>query len=921
MHRSDATMNDRPVLLRPNRASYGHSPSRHVSDDVLAHLAPHSALPALSAATGALRDCLDAASPAERDFAMRSALASQRIWQWVGELSEWHWPSGSASAGFEAPSGRQRFTLVPQTSTEVAKFEFMGSVPAVDVARYEKRIDEIRRDMDALAVEEIKSHVMTNHILPLSRPSTPMSDSLHSDASGPLTFNKMEDLTAVITAIVVQTLPCLAKLSQLLKIWSIRINVLRQISPLLSALEEAKVALDSGWNAVAVKPANIDPQVEASQWSPPSLRRRDFEVMQQVLQKKVSQPGRRLDYMLDCLEGQPETLPEAWLDLMDAVESDYGEWVATCERRIRDTEWADSHRERHPPKPASPGGIRQCHEEDEAFETSGGANDNVAVHLDLSEVVAEVPEPSQPGATTRGRDNTVPETFSRERESELENLGSATFDGADGPASSRQDKQPLAPIFGHQQRLMECETKFKHRCEPGKDGSSPATVAFFVDPADEPELPVLSNLSRRHSNASQTSTVFHGVSSSYDITSSDPPEVSASPGISGKRVYKAEYVERSPPSSPPPSADGEERSTISLEGQAVPTDAEEADSILKTPVDESFQDEFDDSVSLSEMTGPFDRRESAGDQQLRQQLSEIIESIPARIRLSNEPSINLNPPDLQLPRIRKKPSKELYKRSASSLSAVSSRTATPSFTLSPAKNPRQRHSRGQRPIKVYHLSRSTGEAPIKLFIRCVGEHGERVMVRVGGGWADLGEYLKEYASHHGRRSAGTDKATSVEVQGVPRTASGRAPELGSGPSRPTSSLDVSPSTPLAVRKTRRSQGEASLEAPQLQPKTPAAANRRADEAPSSAESTRSRPSSRLSWGEDDSSFLGLAGPSSRQVEMSEENKAWVESVKEKVRLASGERKASGSSETTKRFGQMGKVGGTKRLFRKSEGGL
>ncbi|KAJ3474955.1 hypothetical protein NLG97_g9631 [Lecanicillium saksenae] len=80
--------------------------------------------------------------------------------------------------------------------------------------------------------------------------------------------------------------------------------------------------------------------------------------------------------------------------------------------------------------------------------------------------------------------------------------------------------------------------------------------------------------------------------------------------------------------------------------------------------------------------------------------------------------------------------------------------------------------------------------------------------------------------------------------------------------------------------------------------------------------------------------------------MSDENKAWVESVKEKVRLASGERKipplgnppgpplsstaanaASGvpdrsSRGTTpvddkKRFGELGKVGGTKRLFRKA----
>lgn len=54
-------------------------------------------------------------------------------------------------------------------------------------------------------------------------------------------------------------------------------------------------------------------------------------------------------------------------------------------------------------------------------------------------------------------------------------------------------------------------------------------------------------------------------------------------------------------------------------------------------------------------------------------------------------------------------------------------------------------------IKLYHLHRTDGQAPIKLYIRLVGEKGERVMVRVGGGWADLAEYLKEYATHHGSK--------------------------------------------------------------------------------------------------------------------------------------------------------------------------
>lgn len=38
------------------------------------------------------------------------------------------------------------------------------------------------------------------------------------------------------------------------------------------------------------------------------------------------------------------------------------------------------------------------------------------------------------------------------------------------------------------------------------------------------------------------------------------------------------------------------------------------------------------------------------------------------------------------------------------------------------------------------------------------------MVRVGGGWADLGEYLREYVIHHGRRKV--SETPRVEVQGI-----------------------------------------------------------------------------------------------------------------------------------------------------------
>jgi len=187
------------------------------------------------------------------------------------------------------------------------------------------------------------------------------------------------------------------------------------------------------------------------------------------------------------------------------------------------------------------------------------------------------------------------------------------------------------------------------------------------------------------------------------------------------------------------------------------------------------------------------------------------------------------------------------------------------------------------------------------------------MVRVGGGWADLGEYLKEYVSHHGRRSG----HSKVEIKDV--TGAGHA--TSTPPTRPASAQEAhSPTTPLNIRKSRRSAAAEEVTANVLAAQSkipPAISSKREGSSPNG--STRSRSSSRVSWPEEDSS-LGMAGLKAKQVEMSEDTKAWVESVKEKVRIANGERKVSESSTSqlmiSGKFGEMGKVGATKRLFRR-----
>jgi hypothetical protein len=80
----------------------------------------------------------------------------------------------------------------------------------------------------------------------------------------------------------------------------------------------------------------------------------------------------------------------------------------------------------------------------------------------------------------------------------------------------------------------------------------------------------------------------------------------------------------------------------------------------------------------------------------------------------------------------------------------------------------------------------------------------------------------------------------------------------------------------------------------------------------------------MSWTEEESS-LGLAGPKSRKVEISEEDREWVASMKEKVRMASAEKEREREKEIkrtsggTGDFGELGRAGATKRLFVKKNG--
>jgi hypothetical protein len=259
-------------------------------------------------------------------------LASKNIQEWVDELSNWSWPAEGGSLGFEVPPAKRR-KLSSRTdgntnqyeedgtgTPETNESEYVGGLLSKEVLRYEIRLDEITADMEELNVEEIKRQVLDTHFSAKSRPSSSASNSpMPSFLSS---YTKMDDFTAIVTATVLQALPNLSRLMRLMDVWSIRLSVLRKVPPLLQALEDAEVALKSGWNTINNPGSQNGEGI--------TLSRETFSVMREVLQDKVTSLGQDLDYMLDTLEGREDTLPESWLDRMETIERTMasGLWLA-----------------------------------------------------------------------------------------------------------------------------------------------------------------------------------------------------------------------------------------------------------------------------------------------------------------------------------------------------------------------------------------------------------------------------------------------------------------------------------------------------------------------------------------------------------------------------------------------------------------
>lgn len=268
-----------------------------------------------------------AASVSERAWGAKAAQTCLDLRSWVWELEGWQWPGSFSVPGKEAredeegKGGRKR------------EEDYWGSLPASIVLSYERRADEIARQLDDIDVEELKDFVLSAHRQAgsgrASRDDSIASIGATTDLRG------LDDFTALITATILQALPYLSRLHRLLDVWTVRLTISRNAPSYLSDLRQVQTDLDYGWAAIAVSPSTTARPRDSGA----NFTRGTLIEMQSMIQHQVSSLGRRLDAFLDHLEGREETVPDAWIDEFERLERAYGDWVVQAERKAFENEW------------------------------------------------------------------------------------------------------------------------------------------------------------------------------------------------------------------------------------------------------------------------------------------------------------------------------------------------------------------------------------------------------------------------------------------------------------------------------------------------------------------------------------------------------------------------------------------------------
>lgn len=789
-----------PAGLRSRSQSPSRSPIRKAQftarelDPLLANLSPDSTLKALQATDtirgegqgqDALARSIAEATPAEREIGIRAAVAAQKVKQWHQEIAGWPWPSRRDrgwGAGFLPP---------PQPAGQMNANEntsYLGFLPVSSVDTYQSRIEDIRDGLEALDLEEVKDHIFNSHV-PQRSVSAPYALETSSDVRS-TGYGRMRDFTALITATVIQALPELASLTMLLDSWDVRLSVLRQIPEITQIFRTTRSGIQTAFSVVR------------SPETGPLVTVEECDATKTILGEKVALLGSKIDKLLDMLEGHEDSLPKNWIDTLETVENEYAAWVVEAEHvAIRNSLLAKalSRQPSHDNKEdtdgkqiivpkespsAEPKELEHAAPPQMAALRTNDVHQQTADEPSVGTPLAELPPNDffrrvplvRKQAPNSNESQHTPLTMAVPKQGH--NRGVSEVSLANSTLSAMSDLSSAEIVDAKSTQVL-MSPKINVVDNPLR--ASRDELSWLTSPLVEHKQDTVSRppMLQRASTASIEMISRNSIkqvnltrSRSHDMLSAMPPPPSITDTTSGEsdqlnRTTTASKTRNahaqddsdaarprnsallidtlSPGVSPTPSLlvkplqiRPRTSSGTELESPALPRRSSKRKSQNFEPGIADYEStEAMRTLDESPSQQPDSRLPTRSDMDdtnntLDARIKGIVSTMPNKIRLANEDETD----DMQQARF-----------------AASSRSSTPfpPLVLAPAKAERAHKQNTSTDIRVFHLKK-VGQAPdmqpVKLFVRSVGE---RVMVRVGGGWADLADYLREYNLHHAHR--------------------------------------------------------------------------------------------------------------------------------------------------------------------------
>lgn len=868
---------------------------------------------------------LSVCTAAEKDLGLRVARAAQQLRAWCTELGQWPW---KGSFDDEEPGSDMDEDVVngdkslEQVEAELNAFAADADKETAsftsDIRARERRLDEISHDLEQLEYDELKDHVLSLHH-GMSRPGSSYSDVREANLS------MMDDYTILVTHILMQSLPNLFLLRQHLETWTLRLAVLELSSTFLRCLSQAQRAMRLARQILDFPHRANESGLDLSRYSAAVAN------VKKALSKKCQYLGQTLDSMLDKLEGQQDKLPDRWIDEFETFESEFSGWTVKAQQSVMELAM-QAERERRaveqqstldPDASSQPRGHDVSSNLPQAASTS---NPHEGLHADHNRhddadddsqadetvQIAHVALREQVGTVMMRRASlTSVRSISSNDVRRISIVRSPGGSGMTTPLRVRssidETRSPTYPGNLAERASEELIRQHGHRIIRTSVSSVPALAPSHEETVDE-DMDSQRNLTTRSSSnvlqpAMEASTKIGPLTT---ITTSTVPAATVPPQTPrGSLEWRHNQDPKTPGSVASP-VDGLASPQESPSKRAGWRPQHGVLNAVMSKRRNRYKEALKSPQKSPKKTGARSSETQLITQDMELQISNILTTLPTPIKLESRRGVPGGMNSTTTSRSTSGPQRPGRSR-APSLTLARATTPLPlTDGDKPASTTRRvRKSAGAEDpeIQLYHLSSSKGLAPTKLYIRRVGESGERLMVRVGGGWADLADYLLQYAEHHGRRavSGSNDAVQVLDMQSsVP---------AGTSTPGPTSNIDGVGSANVSRRNSPSA--KMLLEGFAPTPTNSTSANLPNESTPGSVGSNGLRRS--LGPGEGSAS---LAGPRVKKFDPSGETQEWIDGMVEKAKKAN----ANDANKIRKgdEFADIGKVGGTKRLFMKGQ---